>query len=291
MSANALGALYMVIGSLAYVVNDALMRAATDEGLDIYQAVFFRGVAMAVLFAAAASIRDEQLTRAQLRPAMLVRVATETVATGLFFAGLVHLEFANAQTILLVVPFAVTVVAARFGETVSLRQYLTVLAGFAGVVAVMRPGTGAFSMWSLAILASAASQTVREFATRRIPASTPAVPIGLLTAMSLSVLMGIVSIFTGWGEMTIRGVVFVGLACLCLVVGYVFTIQTVRVGDLSVSAPFRYTTLVGSVIIGLVAFDEVPDALTVIGCAVILGAGLYAIHLERQRPVPAALRA
>jgi drug/metabolite transporter (DMT)-like permease len=71
----------------------------------------------------------------------------------------------------------------------------------------------------------------------------------------------------------------------------VFTIQTVRVGDLSVSAPFRYTTLVGSVVIGLVVFDEVPDALTVIGCAVILGAGLYAIHLERQRPVPAALRA
>lgn len=51
ISANALEVIYMVIGSLGYVVNDALIRVATDEGLDVYQALCLRGIGMTVLFA------------------------------------------------------------------------------------------------------------------------------------------------------------------------------------------------------------------------------------------------
>ncbi len=73
-----------------------------------------------------------------------------------------------------------------------------------------------------------------------------------------------------------------GLAAVLLFFGYLFTIQTVRVGELSVSAPFRYTILLGAIVSGSVLFDEPPDALTLIGAAVILGTGLYAIALDRS---------
>lgn len=91
--------------------------------------------------------------------------------------------------------------------------------------------------------------------------------------------------------MTRRSLVLVALACVCLVVGYVFTIETVRVGDLSVSAPFRYTTLIGAVAIGAVFFDEVPDLITLAGCLVMVLAGVASIRMERQTriiapPVP-----
>jgi len=283
LSPNMLGSLYMAIGSLGYVVNDALIRAATDEGLDVYQSLFFRGVAMTALFAAAGEVRGERLTRERIGQPLVVRVLAELGATALFFAALVQLPFANAQTILMLVPFAVTVVAAaHLGERVSPLQYAAVVAGFAGVLIVVRPATDSFSWWSLAVVASAALMVVRELATRRVDRSTPALPIALLTAMGLTVLTGFISIFTGWGDVTGQSFLLVALACLCLVVGYVFTIETVRVGDLSVSAPFRYTTLVGAVLIGAVFFDEVPDVITLAGCLVIVLAGVVSIRLERR---------
>lgn len=282
LSPNGQGCVYMVIGSLGYVINDAFVRAATDEGLDVYQALFFRGIAMTVLFAAASQVRGDRLTRVHLQPPLVARVAAELVATALFFAALVRMDFANAQTILLLVPFAVTLAAAAtLGERVSRLQYGAVLAGFGGVLAVVRPATDGFSIWSLAVVAAAAVMVVRELATQRIDDDISPLPVALLTAVSLTAFMGLLSILSGWGPVTLRAVVFLGLACLCLMVGYIFTIQTVRVGELSVSAPFRYTTLVAAVVIGVLVFDEPVDLLTGVGCGVIVAAGLWSIRLDQ----------
>ena len=104
LSPNALGATYMALGSLAYVVNDGLVRLATEEGLNVYQALFFRGCAMIAIFAAAGRIRGDHLDLTSLTRPLVVRVGAEVVATALFFAAIVHLEFANAQTILIARP-------------------------------------------------------------------------------------------------------------------------------------------------------------------------------------------
>lgn len=284
LSPNALGALYMVIGSLGYVTNDALIREATEEGLGVYQALCMRGFAMTILFAAFARIRSEPVTRDHFTRPFVVRVIVELVAGALFFAAIVRLDFANAQTILLIVPFAVTLTAALvLNEVVTIRHYVAVLAGFGGVLLVVRPATDGFSGWSIVVLASAAFLVVREFATKRISHHIPAASIALVTAASFTVLTGAIAVFTGWHAVNARALVVLAAACGCLVVGYLFTIQTVRVGDLSVSAPFRYTTLVGAVVLGYLLFDEVPDGLTIAGCTVILLAGLYAIRLESRR--------
>lgn len=287
LSPNALGSLYMVIGSLGYVINDGLIRAATDVGLNVYQALFIRGIAMSTLFAAFAATRRRTqplVRRHVLNGPVITRVSAELVGTALFFAALVNLDFANAQTILMLVPFAVTGVAAvALGEHVTTAHYLAVTLGFAGVIAVMRPTPTDFSTWSLVVVASAAALVVREVATRNVDPETPALPIALFTAIAITAMTGILTILTGWNPPTPRALGYLALACGFLMIGYVFIIQTVRVGDLSVSAPFRYSTLVGAVIIGYVAFDEIPDALTLIGCALILVAGVWTTRIDAAR--------
>ncbi len=273
----------MVVGSLGYVTNDALIRVATDEGLGVYQALCLRNIAMTVLFAALMRARRETISLRSVSRPVLGRVGAELVATALFFAAIVHLEFANAQTILLIVPFAVTLAAGTIGdETVTAAQYATVAAGFVGVLLVVQPGSGAFSPWSLAVVAAAASLTFREFATRQVDSSIPAAFVALVTAAAIAVMTGLLAVFTGWSPITGRAAIVVLLACLCLIVGYVFTIQTVRVGDLSVSAPFRYTTLLGAVVLGFAFFDEIPDSVTIAGCTVIVFSGMVAIRLEQR---------
>lgn len=273
----------MVLGSLGYVTNDALIREATEEGLGVYQALSLRGVAMSMLFAAAVTITGARPRKAVFRAPLLVRVGAELVSTALFFAAIVRLEFANAQTILLIVPFGVTLAAAMvLRESVSRRRYVTVLTGFIGVLVVVRPATDGFSFWSLAVVASAVGLTIREFATRRIEDDTSSWFIAFVTSVSITAMSGALAVFTGWHPITARAAGLVLLACVCLVAGYVFAIQTVRVGDLSVSAPFRYTTLLGAVVLGYFFFTEVPDAWTIVGCTVIVLSGLYSIHLERR---------
>lgn len=277
----------MIIASVGYVTNDALVRLATDEGLGVYQALCLRGVAMTTLFAAASRARGVRITRAQIDRPLVVRVGAELAGTALFFGALVRLEFANAQTILLIVPFVVTLAAAFvLGEAVSAQRYAAVVAGFVGVLLVVQPATDQFSLWSIAVVASAACLTVREFATRRVRNDTPASSIALLTAAGLTVLTGCIALFTGWNTITPTALLLVLLACLCLTVGYIFAIQTVRVGDLSVSAPFRYTTLVGAVVLGYFLFAETLTALTIAGCSIILIAGIYSVRLERRTVRP-----
>lgn len=116
-----------------------------------------------------------------------------------------------------------------------------------------------------------------------------ATAIALLTAVGVAILTGVLSIIAGWGTITIGAAGLLVLAALCLTIGYVVTIQTVRVGDLSVSAPFRYTTMLGAVVLGYLVFEETPNGLTLLGCFVVLASGLYAVHLERQVVAMAAV--
>jgi drug/metabolite transporter (DMT)-like permease len=285
VSANYLGSMYMTVGSIGYVVNDAFVRRITEDGPSVYQVLCLRSVGLAALLAIIARMRGELTTRVHLTRPLLLRVSAETIATVLFFAAIVHLEFANAQAILQVVPFAVMLTAALvLRERVRLRQYAAILLGFAGVLIVVRPATDGFSAWSLAILASAAFLVIREFATRDVEANIPAFSVALMTAVGVAILTGALSVFDDWRALDPQGWFFLAIAIGALAIGYVFAIKTVRIGDLSVTAPFRYTVLVGAVIIGYFLFDEVPDRFTVIGCLVIVATGVYSVRLERLSP-------
>jgi drug/metabolite transporter (DMT)-like permease len=75
--------------------------------------------------------------------------------------------------------------------------------------------------------------------------------------------------------------VFAGLGHLALVYG-------MGQAPASTLAPFNYTALIWAMILGFVFFAELPDALTLAGAAVIVGAGLYVWHRERVRALGAA---
>jgi drug/metabolite transporter (DMT)-like permease len=65
--------------------------------------------------------------------------------------------------------------------------------------------------------------------------------------------------------------------------GYWAITSASRTGEVAVVAPFRYTRLVFGIAIGVAVFAEVPDMLTLLGAAVIIGSGLYSFARERAR--------
>ena len=71
-------------------------------------------------------------------------------------------------------------------------------------------------------------------------------------------------------------------AALCLMAGYTAAVAGMRGGDIGFVAPFRYTSLLVALILGLLLFDEWPDTLTMLGAAIVVATGLFTLYRERQ---------
>jgi S-adenosylmethionine uptake transporter len=62
--------------------------------------------------------------------------------------------------------------------------------------------------------------------------------------------------------------------------GYLFSVSAMRVGDLAFVAPFRYTSLIVALVIGVVVFGTFPDALTLAGAGIVVATGLFTLYRE-----------
>lgn len=68
-------------------------------------------------------------------------------------------------------------------------------------------------------------------------------------------------------------------------VGYLFSVMAMRVGDVSAVAPFRYTGLLWALLLGWAIFDSWPDALTLVGAAIVVAAGVFSLMREAPRRI------
>lgn len=281
----------MTLAMAGYVVNDALIKLAVDD-LDLFQAIFIRGVCISLLLAVIARSRGELTdVRRHVHRPVILRVAMEMAATICYLLALTNVPIAPLTAVLQLVPLAVTFAAARIlGEAVGWRRYLSVIAGLVGVLFVVRPGTDDFSAWYALGFAAVALIIVRELATKRVPPSVPSLVLALATGSAIMTMGGVISIFRGWEPLTGRAVGLLVGAAVFLAVGYVGSVVTIRTGEVSFTAPFRYTVLVFAVILQIVVFDDTPDALTLVGSAIVALAGLFAFTREGAVPWNARLR-
>ena len=70
-------------------------------------------------------------------------------------------------------------------------------------------------------------------------------------------------------------------ALLAGVIGYYMIVEAMRVGDVAVVTPFRYSRLLFALFLGITVLGERPDALTLVGAAIIIASGLYTLLRER----------
>ncbi|MDP3524986.1 MAG: DMT family transporter, partial [Hoeflea sp.] len=94
----------------------------------------------------------------------------------------------------------------------------------------------------------------------------------------------------GWKPVSGSQFALISVAACLLLVGYQFIIMSMREGEISFVAPFRYTSLLWALLMGMVVFGEFPDAYMITGSAIIIGSGLYTLYRERitSRAKPAS---
>jgi drug/metabolite transporter (DMT)-like permease len=283
LSPNMRAALFMTVSMAGFTVNDGITKHMS-EVMNMGQVMFLRG-AFATLFVAVLAWHQGALSnlRLALQPLVLVRVAGEVLATVTFLIALAQLPIANVSAVLQALPLAVTMGAALiYGEKVGWRRWLSIAAGFAGVAIIVRPGLEGFSAYSLVALVCVGFCTMRDLATRRIPEHIPTLLISTVTALAVSICGAfLIQPMGGWTNPSAFGLLLIACAAALLIVGYQFIIMAMRSGEISFVAPFRYTGLLFSILLGFLIFSDVPDLAMILGSAIIVGSGLYMLYRER----------
>lgn len=242
--------------------------------MSIYQATFLRGVITVPLIAVLAWQQGVLIVR------LARRVSAEVGATVGFLTALKYMPLANVTAILQVLPLTVTMAAALFlGEPVGWRRWLAILIDLAGVI-IIRPGMEGFSAYSLWALGAVGCITLREICTRKLSSDLPSV--ALATAIAIGLLDAAMLPAVAWAPVSAGSWALLVGTSVAIIGGYLFSVMTIRVGDISFVAPFRYTSMVWAITLGLLIFGEPPDMATSIGTGSVIITGLYSLHRERQ---------
>ncbi|MGF6308075.1 drug/metabolite transporter (DMT)-like permease [Bradyrhizobium sp. i1.8.4] len=285
LSSNLRGSLFMAAAMASFTANDTITKAVSVE-LNIGEILLVRGLVAMVLVAVLAWYRDALRSFAALLiwPVGL-RVMGEIGGTLTYLSAISQIPLANASAIFQALPLVITLGAALvFGEPVGWRRWLAIAAGFIGVLVIVRPGAEGFSQAALLALASVGFCAVRDLATRRIPKHLPTVFITLLTTVTVTTAGAAVLVpLGGWRPPSGHALGLLVFAAVLILIGYQCIIVSLRTGDISAVAPFRYTALPWAMLTGYLAFGHKPDGSMLAGAAIIVASGLYAFYRERKR--------
>ena len=275
--------LFMVLAMASFVINDTCVKII-GTGLPVGEIVAIRGL-FSSLFIAAVCVGQRVLGHWPLilSGPVLARAGLDLIGTLLFVTALMHMQIANLTAIMQAVPLAVAFLSAVFlGERVGLPRWGAIIAGFIGVLMIVKPSPTSFTMYEAFALTIVFSLGCRDIITRRIPARVPTLIVALANAVFVSIGGLALGLFEGFKTPEIWQLGLLALASLFLALGYMFMVATLRLGELSATAPFRYSIMVFAIFSGVAVFGEFPDRIAMLGMILIVATGLIAAHRESQ---------
>ena len=279
---NFLGAALMTCCVLAYVLNDAVMKLLFLD-IDFFQAIFLRSLVSLpplLIFALRAKSLLQKYSKKNKR-LIIIRILAEIGTTVTFLTALKYMPLANVTAIAQSLPLAITMAAALFlGERVGWRRWSAILIGFTGVLIIIRPGLAGFNSYSLVALASVILLTIREISTRKLDSEIPTIAVAFSTTLGITVFAALSLIGSEWVEVHITSWLLIIVAASAVTVATLLGIVAMRTGDISFVSPFRYTSLLGALGLGVLFFGEWPDAVTILGAFIIVFSGFYSLHRE-----------
>jgi drug/metabolite transporter (DMT)-like permease len=279
-----------VTSVLIFLVMSSLLKAS--QGVPAGELVFFRsffGVLPVVAFLAWRGELREGLKSNNV-VSQIWRGLVGTVSMGLGFFALTRLPLPEAVTINYAMPLIIVIFSAIFlRETVRAYRWTAVIVGLVGVVIIAWPQLTLFSggvnsaaaVGALAAIGGATMGAVAQLLVRTLIRTERSGTIVLYFLLSSSVI-SLLTVPFGWVVPSpLTTVLLVGAGIAGGIAQVVLT-ESYRHADMSVVAPFEYTSLVFSVIIGFLFFGDVPTWFMLVGGVIVVGSGLFIIYREHR---------
>ena len=276
----------MVLGGLLLTINDAIQKWMTAD-FPTGQLLAMRALFMmpAIAFFVWRADGFGALKVADRR-AQALRAGLVCASSFLFVGALSLMPLADAIAITFAGPLFVTALAPfLLRERVGLHRWAAVIAGFAGVIVMLRPsGSGAVQWVALLPLGVALCGAIRDIVTRHMHGTETTVGI-MFYSTGAVLIVGLATAPVAWAPMSLTHYGMFAANGLVLGAAYFFLVEALRHGEASLIAPYKYLTLIWAVIIGMALWGDLPDAPMIVGAALVVASGLYILHRELKRNV------
>jgi drug/metabolite transporter (DMT)-like permease len=279
----------VVISTLAFTLMAALVRFLGQEAMPLGEIVFARS------FFALIPLLSMILWRGELTTALYThnpfghfsRSAVGTLGMFLNFGALALLPLADATAISFATPIFSVVLAALFlGEVVRIRRWTAVGVGFVGVLVMLWPFLGEYQDRNAtlgALLGLAGALVVAGAMTQVRHLSRTESTASLVFYFSITCcLCGLATLPWGWIVPTPWQLMLMIAMGLLGGIGQILVTESYRHAPASVVAPFAYTSMIYSIVIGYLLFGEIPQAIVLVGAAIVIAAGMFVIWRERK---------
>lgn len=198
-----------------------------------------------------------------------------------FFFGLSRMPLIDALTLGFTAPLIMTALSVPLlGEHVGWRRWLAVLAGFAGVLMILRPGTGTLSFAALSVLFAALCYACLAITARKLADTESTFGLSVYVIAGPMLISGLLSMDGDWVAPDRAGWTLFLAAGACSVIAWIGLVGGYRRAPPALLAPFEYTALIAGAAAGYLIWDEVPDRWVVAGALVIIASGLYIVYRE-----------
>ena len=281
---------------------DAIVKAMSGT-YPVYETMLIRGLtSLPILGVWLAYTHGLQALVTPLWPRVLLRALILCSAYLAFILSIAAMPMANMVAIYFTMPFFVDGLAGPFfDERVPIYRWIAIIAGFAGVIVMVRPGVAAFEPASLLALYSAFGYAVGQMMGRKLAQRVePLVIANWQNAVYFifALFVGIIAQATGFAGESHKSLAFltrpfvwpmlqdflllsaVGVLAAFTMMSF---ISAYKLAESSFVAPFEYSGMVWAVFYGLLLFNDFPDLWTWGGMAIVAGAGLFMLAMDRFR--------
>jgi drug/metabolite transporter (DMT)-like permease len=277
-------AILLILASIFFLsLMDACVKAASPR-IGTFPALWARysGQFLVVLLLVAPRLRT--VVRTQNLGLHFARSLLLLTATFCFFNGLSRIGLAEATAVIVMNPLFITLGGALFlGEALGLRRIVAIVIAFFGAMLVIQPGTAAFQPAALFPLAAAICFAGYALITRAVGKDEDVWTSLFYTALVGGVLMTVTApLYWVWPD-PFSAALMLGIA-VTGTIGQLLMIRAYAVAEAGLLAPFGYSGMIYAILIGLVAFNEIPGWNTLAGAGIIAAAGIYVWWRETRAP-------
>ena len=275
----ALGISITILGGLCFAIQDAGIKWLSAE-MAVLQVLFLRSLFGLVFLGASTTLSGESISLKVHRPWLLVlRSGINILSWILFFTSLQYLPLATAVALFFSFPLFLAIVSVpMLGESVGLRRVLAIVVGFVGVLLITNP-TGGFSMPALMMLGAALGWAIVASLTRILGERENTTTILFYTLLGFAVLLALPQYWLWRSPVFEEYLLIFGIAFFGVIAQFTVT-KAYAIASPSLIAPFEYTALIWSAMLGYLIWNDVPDAFAISGALLIIGSGIYIIHRE-----------
>ncbi len=277
MSVNLKSIIFMIIAMGCLTLTDLLIKVASQT-LPIGQVMISYGVGSLIVFWALLRIKGESIRLSPLtNPTVIFRNIGDLIALNGMFLALVYVPLSTIGAVIQTVPILVTAAAALFlGERVGMRRASAIFVGFLGALLIIQPGAASFDITAILVLIAAIGMALRDIATKLVRENLSTLLLTFYSCFLFIISGSVLLIINGGASVPVVGnSVTIAAMIVTGSLGFFFMTEAVRLGEMSVVSPFRYTRLLFSMAAGILILGEQVNASMIIGSALTILSGLY----------------